>query len=485
MNEQFRVAQKLGLMFRPETPLPEDIKSWAISQLNAKSPALGIKSFKSMNSDIKEWPRELQPNLKKRAEMWTVYRANRKKEREKIDGQETEAAKRANEHKNLMGQKDSLKFSHRNVYGQDQLKIRFMNFWANHFTTGNIHDNQNVIGHLIDEAILANLNSSFSEMLYKATSHPSMLTYLDNIWSSGEDSVETREQRRNGRQAGLNDNLGRELLELHSVSPSAKYSETDIRNAANVLAGWGTDLERPLNEMREVANTTDHWDLYKRTWAQPGVKRVMGKTINQGKGGLRELTDFLAMHEHTISYLSNKLAQHFVSDNPSQSDISYIKNAWKKGSGNLDQIHTAVIERAILSKEPKFQWPMTWLFQTIRLSNATFFMGWDEVFDYDDNLMNHRQTYEELGQSFWHPRQPDGYSSDKNEWLSGEMFERRIRFADAIYRAGNPQFSSSQIMDRIGANGATRDLVKRAGQYENEKFIALMCSPELMGLENA
>ena len=74
-----------------------------------------------------------------------------------------------------------------------------------------------------------------------------MLTYLDNIWSSGEDSVETREQRRNGRQAGLNDNLGRELLELHSVSPSAKYSETDIRNAANVLAGWGTDLERPLN----------------------------------------------------------------------------------------------------------------------------------------------------------------------------------------------------------------------------------------------
>ena len=202
MNEQFRVAQKLGLMFRPETPLPEDIKSWAISQLNAKSPALGIKSFKSMNSDIKEWPRELQPNLKKRAEMWTVYRANRKKEREKIDGQETEAAKRANEHKNLMGQKDSLKFSHRNVYGQDQLKIRFMNFWANHFTTGNIHDNQNVIGHLIDEAILANLNSSFSEMLYKATSHPSMLTYLDNIWSSGEDSTRNQgatKKRQTGR----------------------------------------------------------------------------------------------------------------------------------------------------------------------------------------------------------------------------------------------------------------------------------------------
>ena len=116
----------------------------------------------------------------------------------------------------------------------------------------------------------------------------------------------------------------------------------------------------------------------------------------------------------------------------------------RKGNGNLDQIHTAVIERAILSKEPKFQWPMTWLFQTIRLSNATFFMGWDEVFDYDDNLMNHRKTYEELGQSFWLPRQPDGYSSDKNEWLSGEMFERRVRFADAIYRVGNALNSRHQ-----------------------------------------
>ena len=110
MNEQFRVAHKLGLMFRADTPLPDDIKSWAIGQLNAKSPALGIKSFKSMNSDIKEWPRELQPNLKKRAEMWTLYRANRKKEREKIDGQDSQAAKTANEEKNLMGRKDSLKF---------------------------------------------------------------------------------------------------------------------------------------------------------------------------------------------------------------------------------------------------------------------------------------------------------------------------------------------------------------------------------------
>ena len=162
-----------------------------------------------------------------------------------------------------------------------------------------------------------------------------------------------------------------------------------------------------------------------------------------------------------------------------------IANAWRKSDGNLDQIHTAVIERAIMSKEPKFQWPMTWLFQIVRLSNATFFKGWEELYIYDDMLMENPKIFIELGQGFWHSRQPDGYSSDKNEWLSGEMFERRIRFADAIYRAAYPKVLSAEIMDRIGANEATRRLVEKAGKYENAKFIALMCSPELMGLENA
>ena len=103
MIEQFRVAQKLGLMFRSDTPLPDDIKSWATSQLKANSPALGINK---VGGKVQSWPRALQPNLEKRAEMWRIYRANRDKERKQIDGQETRAAKRANELKNLMGEKD-------------------------------------------------------------------------------------------------------------------------------------------------------------------------------------------------------------------------------------------------------------------------------------------------------------------------------------------------------------------------------------------
>ena len=315
-----------------------------------------------------------------------------------------------------------------------------------------------------------------------------MLVYLDNIWSSGENSTHARESRRDGQQAGLNDNLGRELLELHSVSPAARYSESDVRNSAKVLAGWGSYLEATSTDIKnQGADTTNHWDMYKRRWAEPGVKNVLGKIIPAGKGGLRNLTDFLASHNNTIMYISKKLTHHFVNDEPSEQDINYIANAWRESQGNLDKIHIAVIERAILSKEPKFQWPMTWLFQVLRLSEATFIHGWDELHgeaNIFNRFMQNDQIFNELGQSFWSNRQPNGYSNEKEEWLSGEMFERRIRFVDAIYRVGRPKSSSEEIMNRIGASTSTRKLVNRATSGRS-KFISLMCSPELMGLKSA
>ena len=495
MNEQFRVAHKLGLMFLPDTPLPRDVKAWAISQLHAKSPALGIKKIKLYpKAKVQEWPKSLQPDLKKRDDMFAVYKQNVRKQRMELEGHTSEAAKQANNRDNLMGEKDEMKFAHRNVYGKDQVRLRFTSFWANHFTTGNIWDNQNHIGHAIDEAILDNLNGSFSHMLYKMTTHPSMLVYLDNVWSSGPNSKNVIWAKQNGEQAGLNDNLGRELLELHTVSPAAKYSETDIRNAAKVLAGWGIwpgnlsdglmTLNERHNKLIEMGETTNSWDFFKKWHAEPGTKKVLGKVIPAGKVGLRHLTDFLASHENTIMFISFKLAEHFVSDNPSKSDIDYIANAWRLSNGGLDQIHSAVIERAISSKAPKFQWPMTWLFQVVRLSDASFFKGWDQIEKYDEGLMEVRKIFEELGQSFWHTRQPNGYSSAKSEWLSGEMFERRIRFSDAIYSAGYPNFTPQEIMDRIDANEATRELVNSL-VGRKKKFIALMCSPELMGLEHA
>ena len=475
MNEQFRVSQKIGLMFRPGTAIPKDIKSWAITQLNAKSPALGIS--KSMpKSQVMPWPKSLQSDLKGRsdkliraAEVETI--ANRMENK-------TEAHKLINksDFENYMGNNDHLKFNHRNIYGKDQVRLRFLTFWANHFTVAPVGDTTDqLVGSHIEDALLPNLNSSFSDMLYAAISHPGMLYYLDNAFSSGDK---------------LNDNLGRELLELHTVSPTANYTENDIKNAAYVLSGWGYDTAKNKNYMGSFLQSKH----------KPGSKTVLGKTIQSGKEGLRQLTDSLANNSYAISFITKKLAEHFISENPSKSDINHIANAWKQSNGSLDQIHTAVIERAIDTKSPKFQWPMNWLFQVIRLSDATYIHGWDEIAGSCNHcngnpkndgsrkypFMQNKEIFLELGQSFWHSRQPNGFSNNKESWISGEMFDRRIKFAEAIFNAGNPQFGANQIMDRIGAHQSTRKLVNSVGDTnEKNRFIALMCSPELMGLEYA
>ena len=482
MNEHFRVSQKLGLMFRPDETLPRDIKAWAIKQLKAPSPVVGTET---VHSEIKTWPKSLQPNLEDRAAMMRLHWENTKKRRQKIKGYDTEAARQANDRDNRMHKKDLLKFAHQNTYGSDQIRMRLVSFWANHFTMGGF-ESRELSSHAMEEGILGSFNDSFASMLYKATTHPAMLMYLDNHISAGPNSQHVRWARSKNEQAGLNDNLGRELLELHTVSPDVNYTETDIRNAAKVLAGWGMDVmgNSPQN-LLEQAGTTNHWDMYKKNWAEPGSKVVLGKTIYQGKQGLKQLTDFLATHDHTIKHLSFKLAEHFVRDEPQQADIDYISNAWRQGNGSMEEIHTAVIERAIDSKEPKFQWPMNWLFQVIRLTDTRYFKGWSEVDTYLNRTMETERIFEELGQSFWVTRQPNGYSSKKEDWMSGEMFERRLRFSESIYNSGGRITDPDVIMDRIGANKETRKLLTSLGMSRRNQFIALMCSPELMGLENA
>ena len=469
-------------MFRPGTAIPKDIKTWAISQLHANSPALGIRT---RNAEVKPWPQPMQPDLEERARLFRLLQGGLIKNREIMNEKERQRLESELFHNYSMIGKDEMKFAHRNVYGKDQIRLRLMSFWSNHFTIGDVFMNEGVIGHAMEEAILANLNGSFSDMLYEVTTHPGMLTYLDNNYSAGEDSKHNVWCKRQvDCQAGLNDNLGRELLELHTVSPKAGYSEADIKQTAKVLAGWGANQDISIKDLKRDGGTTNHWDMYKNHYAEPGNKKVLGKVIGTGKGGLRQLTDFLASNEYTIMHLSEKLCQHFVSDNPQKNDIDFIANSWRRSKGDLDQIHSAVIERVINSKDDKFQWPMNWLFQVLRLSDATFFKGWQDVFNYDEGLMQIEDIFEELGQSFFSERQPNGYSSQKEEWLSGEMFERRLRFADAIYKTGNTKTSPEEIMDRIGANMTTRNLVDSAGSARGNRFVALMCSPELMGLKS-
>ena len=159
---------------------------------------------------------------------------------ENIDRQEKNKRVQASKKEADVDKYDVYKLWNSAIYDNDIFKQRLLHFWTNHFTVGGNNGFRNyVIGDLIHNVIYKNLNGSFDDLLYLVTSHPGMLDYLDNQTSIGENSKEAKSLRKEGKIAGLNDNLARELLELHTVSPARKYSETDIRNTAKVLAGWG------------------------------------------------------------------------------------------------------------------------------------------------------------------------------------------------------------------------------------------------------
>ena len=227
-------ARKIGFGFSPNDDIPLDINAWNIEQLNDEFPSFGLNK-------VGLWPEEYNFSIKQRFERLHKHMTYRDKiQAENIDRQEKNKRVKASKREADVHKYDVYKLWNSAIYDNDMFKQRLLHFWSNHFTVGGNNNFRNyVIGDLIYNVIYENLNGSFDNLLYLVTSHPGMLDYLDNPSSVGENSKEAKWLRKDGKIAGLNDNLARELLELHTVSPARKYSETDIRNTAKILAGWG------------------------------------------------------------------------------------------------------------------------------------------------------------------------------------------------------------------------------------------------------
>jgi uncharacterized protein (DUF1800 family) len=321
-----------------------------------------------------------------------------------------------------------------------------------------------------------------------------MLDYLDNQTSIGENSKEAKLSRKEGKTAGLNDNLARELLELHTVSPARKYSETDIRNTAKVLAGWGvhvSDFVKEFNNHKKWKNISGNTKLeefvlapYVKGKAEPGKKIVMGKTFSSGPKALRKLTNMLANDDFTAQHLSKKLAIHFIGENATKGEVKVIYDTWKKSNGDLAAVHRATLKVAQATKNKKFLWPSTWMFQSIRVSGARFIKEVESDGGFGRIQDNGRPAYEpvgildEIGHNFWSSRQPDGYSEKKLDWVSTEHLDRRIRIASRIFRAG-PSRSGEEIADLLDFSDKTK-LVISKGRGSEEKFIIALCSSDFM-----
>jgi len=474
-----RISRRIGLGATEEFSGKADIKSIIKSSLDSQ---VVFKSPLSLHGRLDTWPREKEFDLnqrigrlvKRRTESDTI-------DKRKLSDQEREISLSLNWNKFSVNKIDQYRFFHAGQYATSQVKLRLSYFWLNHFTVGAKEVTPQLISDYWETVMLHGLDGKFSDLLYNAITHPAMLTYLDNIYNIGPNSPKAQKcGSRAGASScvvGLNDNLGRELLELHTVSPLAGYSEDDITNCAKVLAGWGNIFDKN-GWSAKPKDFRKPWD---NNQSEPGPKMVLGKEIPTGKKGLRVLTDFLASHPDTKRFISKKIITHFCGEEYAQDHIEELIDLWSETNGDLREIHSKVMEMSIISNEKVFLWPTTWCFQVARITGANIAAGFKEIGQ--DNMRSHitdpSRIMSEMGHDFWSARQPNGFSDLKDDWISTEHIDRRIRYAGLLFDFGRPVKDTDHIITQHVKMPALRSKLLSIGN-ERTRFIATLCSPEMM-----
>jgi uncharacterized protein (DUF1800 family) len=339
---------------------------------------------------------------------------------------------------------------------------RLVWFWSNHFCISADKDIA-MVGAYEREAIRTHALGRFGDMLIAVESHPAMLYYLDNVRSMGADSVAGI----NGDK-GLNENLAREILELHTLGVHGGYSQTDVTSFAKVLTGWtSTDAADPVHGGEFLFNKRLH---------EPGDETMLGKFYAQsGADQGRAVLADLARHSATAEHIGRKLACHLVADEPPPSLVAKLVKAFKESDGNLKTVAKTLVtaDEAWTPTRTKLKRPSEWIVGMLRLTNASLHPGapW--------NIGRVLGVQATLGESLWRPPAPNGWPDTEAAWIDGVA--HRLDIANEF--AGHLPASDPATLLESGlgpiASHNTRDTIARA-ESRTQALALLVMAPEFL-----
>lgn len=344
---------------------------------------------------------------------------------------------------------------------------RMAAFWADHFTVSGRNPGQALLVPGFEPiALRPHITGRFGDMLVAAVRHPAMLTYLDQVVSIGPNSVLGK---RTGK--GLNENLARELLELHTLGVGAGYTQGDVRGLAGLLTGYGVD--------RGTLGFSFH---HRR--AEPGPHRVLGRSYGSATPGAADAEAFLqdvAVHADTARHMALKLARHFTADQPEPALVRHMTRAWTRSQGALPEVYGAMLEHPATweSFGQKVKQPEDLVISTLRAAGLTRAeareMGPRGGIRIVGALRN-------LNQPLYRPPGPDGWPEEAEAWISPQGLAGRLEFAGQV---GQRLAKRSAIDPRTFARQALRDALRPATAFavgaapERWEGIALaLASPE-------
>jgi uncharacterized protein (DUF1800 family) len=350
---------------------------------------------------------------------------------------------------------------------------RLVFFWSNHFAVsadkGAVYG---VAGALENEAIRPHLGGRFFDLLLAVEQHPAMIAFLDNQYSVGHDSpLATLAARRNlgsaKRNFGINENLAREILELHTLGVGGGYTQQDVTAFAQILTGWSIGGGKG-----RLAGGAPGRFYFRENLHEPGPKTLLGKTYRedgqqQGEAALADLSRRAA----TAHFIATKLVRHFVADDPPAAAVERVARAFDKSDGNLPQVYAALIDSAEAwqTDMQKFKTPQDFMFSTLRALDISPQRP-EEVI----------RSFEQLGQRQYTPGSPAGWPDIAKSWDGSDALMHRILWASRVaarYEQGLDPVDVAAASLGNYARPETVTALKRASSGTQALALLLM-SPE-------
>ncbi len=345
---------------------------------------------------------------------------------------------------------------------------RWALFWANHFTVSAVKAQSAALaGPFEREAIRPHVFGQFTDLVLASSKHPGMLTYLDQVQSTGPNSQAARRRTNAPRGApGLNENLAREIMELHTVGVHAGYSQDDVTEFARAMTGWsiGAQAEGPDRFGKFVFRPQAH---------EPGARTVLGKRYPaSGEDQAEAIIRDLAAHPGTARHVAGKLATHFVSDAPPPELVARLEQTFTATGGDLAKVAEALIDadESWAPQAEKFKTPYELLVSSYRAAGGAPARPAQII-----------QTLNELGQATFRAPSPKGWPDDALTWAAPDAVLKRLTWAED-FAGQNTRDRREPIAvanDCLGARLSEDAQVAIVGaESRQEALTVLIMSPE-------
>ena len=357
---------------------------------------------------------------------------------------------------------------------------RMVHFWANHFAVS--IDKLTVIGlgGLLEfEAIRPHVLGKFRDMLLAVEQHPAMLLYLDQAQSIGPNSqaaaIAARFRRARAQQPGLNENLAREILELHTLGADGGYAQADVTEFARAMTGWTVSGLTRGAAARLAGIEGDPGNfIFAPRLHEPGSRTIMGRAYRQdGERQARAILDDLAASPITARHLALKLARHFAGDAPPPMMVTRLTEAYLRSDGDLPTLYRAIIEspEAWRPAPAKFRTPWEWSLAALRAVGSRHVEAAAAA-----------GLLAQLGQPVWRPGSPAGYDDIAASWAGPDALMRRVEAAERIAARTGGQIDARALAPRLLPGALSEETAQAIARAESpaQGLALLLVEPEFL-----